>query len=156
MRAIDGQLTASNVKTMEQRMADSTAAQSFNMLLLTVFAVVALALAAIGIYGVLAYSVQQRMQEIGIRMALGAARGQMLAMVMGQGIKLAGIGVAIGMVAAYGLTRVLSSVLFGVKASDPLTYAIVAVVLIGVALIAALVPALRATRVDPVIALRNE
>jgi putative ABC transport system permease protein len=155
-RAIDGQLAASKIKTMERVMADSTAAQSFNMLLLTVFAAVALALAAIGIYGVLAYSVQQRTQEIGIRMALGAGRGQMLGMVLGQGMKLAGIGVAIGIAAAFGLTRLLSSVLFGVKANDPVTFAMVAAVLIGVAMVAAVVPAHRATRVDPVIALRNE
>jgi len=155
-RAIDGQLAASKIKTMERVMADSTAAQSFNMLLLTVFAVVALALAAIGIYGVLAYSVQQRAQEIGIRMALGAGRGQMLAMVMGQGMRLAGIGVAIGIAAAFGLTRVLSSVLFGVKANDPVTFGMVAAVLITVAMVASFVPAHRATRVDPVIALRNE
>jgi len=155
-RAIDGQLAASKIKTMERVMADSTAAQNFNMLLLTVFAVVALALAAIGIYGVLAYSVQQRAQEIGIRMALGAGRGQMLAMVMGQGMRLAGIGVAIGIAAAFGLTRVLSSALFGVKANDPVTFGMVAAVLITVAMVASFVPAHRATRVDPVIALRNE
>jgi predicted permease len=155
-RAIDGQLAASKIKTMERVMADSTAAQSFNMLLLTVFAVVALALAAIGIYGVLAYSVQQRAQEIGIRMALGAGRGQMLAMVMGQGMRLAGIGVVIGIAAAFGLTRVLSSVLFGVKANDPVTFGMVAAVLVAVAMVASFVPAHRATRVDPVIALRNE
>jgi putative ABC transport system permease protein len=155
-RSIDAQLSATKVKTMERVMADSTASQSFNMLLLTVFAAVALALAAIGIYGVLAYSVQQRTQEIGIRMALGAGRGQMLAMVMGQGMRLAGIGVVIGLAAAYGLTRVLSSVLFGVKANDPVTFAMVAAVLVAVAMVAAFVPAHRATRVDPVIALRNE
>ncbi len=155
-RAIDAQIAASKIKTMQGVMADSTAAQSFNMLLLTVFAAVALALAAIGIYGVLAYSVQQRTQEIGIRMALGAGRGQMLAMVMGQGMRLAGIGVAIGLAAAYWLTRVLSSVLFGVKANDPVTFATVAAVLVAVAMVAAFVPAHRATRVDPVIALRNE
>ncbi len=154
--AIDAQVAASKVRTMERVMADSTASQSFNMLLLTVFAAVALALAAIGIYGVLAYSVQQRAQEIGIRMALGAGRGQMLAMVMAQGARLAGIGVAIGLAAAFGLTRLLSSVLFGVKANDPVTFGLVAVVLIAVAMVAAFVPAHRATRVDPVIALRNE
>ncbi len=147
--AIDAQVAASKVRTMERVMADSTAAQSFNMLLLTVFAAVALALAAIGIYGVLAYSVQQRTQEIGIRMALGAGRGQMLAMVMGQGIRLAGMGVAIGLAAAFGLTRLLSSVLFGVKANDPVTFAMVAAVLIAVAMVAAFVPAHRATRSRP-------
>jgi putative ABC transport system permease protein len=156
LRAIDQQLSPSSLKSMQQVMADSTQFQAFNALLLAVFASLALALAAIGIYGVLAYSVEQRAQEIGIRMALGARRGQVIGMVLAQGMRLAGIGVAIGLAAAFGLTRVLSSVLFGVKANDPLTFAGVAAVLIAVAALAAFVPAQRATRVDPVIALRSE
>jgi len=155
-RAIDGQLSVTKIRTMQQVMAESTARQSFNMLLLTVFAGVAVFLAAIGIYGLLSYTVQQRLQEIGIRMALGAGRGQMLALILGQGLRLAGIGIVLGLAAAFGLTRVLSSFLFGIKASDPLTFAVVAGVLALVAFLAAFVPAQRATRVDPIMALRNE
>ena len=141
---------------MEQVISDSTARQNFNMLLLSVFAGLALLLAAIGIYGLMSYTVEQRTQEIGIRMALGAGRGDMLKLVMAQGMRLTGVGVVLGLAAAYGLTRLLSSLLFGVKANDPLTFAAVAAILAVVALLASYVPARRATNVDPIIALRYE
>ena len=153
---IDAQLAPSKVLTMERVLANSTQRENFNALLLSVFAGVALLLAAIGIYGLMSYAVRQRTQEIGIRMALGAGRGQMLRLIMGQGMRLALVGIAIGLVAAYGLTRFLAGLLFNVKATDPWTFALVAAILSAVALAAAFVPAHRATRVDPVLALRQE
>jgi putative ABC transport system permease protein len=154
--AVDGQLPVSKVRTMEQVISESTARQNFNMLLLTLFAGLALTLAAIGIYGLMSYTVEQRMQEIGIRLALGAGARDMLAMIVRQGMLLAGIGLAIGLAAAFGLTRLLAFLLFGVKTTDPTTYAMVAAVLLTVAFVACFIPALRATRVDPLIALRYE
>jgi putative ABC transport system permease protein len=154
--AVDGQLPISKIRTMEQVVSESTARQNFNMLLLSIFAGLALLLAAIGIYGLMSYTVEQRTQEIGIRMALGAGRGDMLKLIVRQGMLLAGIGVAIGLAAAFGLTRLLASLLFGVKTTDPATYAAVALVLITVALFASYVPARRATKIDPLIALRYE
>ncbi len=146
LRAVDGQIPVSRERTMEQVIAQSIARQRFNMLLLSIFAAVALLLAAIGIYGVMSCSVEQRTQEIGIRMALGAGRGGMRRMVLAQGMKLAMAGVALGLALAYGLSRVLASLLFGVAASDPST----------LAMAAAFIPARRATAIDPAIALRYE
>ena len=154
--AVDGQLPISKVRTMEDVIAESTARQNFNMLLLTIFAATALLLAAIGIYGLMSYSVQQRTQEIGIRMALGAGSQDMLRLVIRQGLLLAGIGVVIGLGVAFALTRVLSSLLFGVKATDPMAFGVVVFTLAAVAGLATFIPARRATRIDPVIALRYE
>jgi putative ABC transport system permease protein len=126
------------------------------MLLLSIFAGLALVLAAVGIYGVIGYSVSQRTQEIGIRMALGAPRASVLRMVVGQAMALALVGVAVGAVGAWLLSRLMQKLLFGVSASDPVTFAAVAGLLAAVAALAAAVPGLRATRVDPVIALRSE
>jgi predicted permease len=154
--AVDGQLPVSKIRTMEQVLSDSTARQNFNMLLLTIFAGLALLLAAIGIYGLMSYTVEQRTQEIGIRVALGAGRGDMLKLIVRQGMLLAGIGVGIGLAAAFGLTRLLASLLFGVKTTDPVTYVAVALILVSVALLATYVPARRATKIDPLIALRYE
>jgi putative ABC transport system permease protein len=120
------------------------------------FAGLGLALVTLGVYSMIAYNVSRQTQEIGIRMALGGSRGRMLALVMGQGMKLVGIGVVLGLGLAYGATRLLASLLFGVKASDPLTFAAVAAILSAAALVAAYVPARRATAVDPVVALRYE
>jgi predicted permease len=154
--AIDGQLTPSKILTMEQVIKDSTQRENFNMLMLTVFAGLALLLAAVGIYGLMSYAVEQRTQEIGIRMALGAGRGAMMKMILTQGMRLVIVGVVIGLAAAFGLTRLLAGLLFGVKAGDPLTFAAVALILTVVALFAAFVPAQRATRIDPILALRQE
>ena len=152
--AVDSMITVSKERPMEQVLAQSMARQRFNMLLLSVFAAIALLLAAIGIYGLMSYSVEQRVQEIGIRMALGSSRGQMVGLVMGQGMKLAGAGIALGLALAYAVTKVLSSLLFGVKAGDVGTFTAVALVLTGAALLASYVPARRAASTDPSRALR--
>jgi putative ABC transport system permease protein len=154
--SLDGQLTPAKILTMETVIKDSTTRENFNMLMLTVFAAVALLLAAVGIYGLMSYAVEQRTQEIGIRMALGAGRGEMMKMILGQGMRLVLAGVVIGLAAAFGLTRLLAGLRFGVKAGDPLTFCAVAVILTAVALLAAFIPAQRATRVDPILALRQE
>jgi predicted permease len=156
LHGVDGQMPVSRERTMEQVLSSAVARQNFNMVLLSIFAGVALVLAGIGIYGLMSYSVEQRTQEIGIRMALGAGRGRMLRAVLEEGMKLAGIGVVLGLALAYGVTRLLASLLFGVKASDPLAFAAVAGILTMVALVAAYIPARRATAVDPAIALRYE
>lgn len=144
------------VSTMNGVVADTLAARRTSMLLLAIFAGLALVLACIGIYGVIAYLVGQRTHEIGVRMALGAERRHVLRLILGQGIRMAVAGVALGIALAFGLTRLMSSQLYGVTAHDPLTFAAVALVLIAVALIACWIPARRATRVDPIIALRYE
>jgi putative ABC transport system permease protein len=156
IQSVDSQLAASKIRTMDQVISESTARQNFNMLLLTIFAGLALLLAAIGIYGLMSYTVEQRTQEIGIRMALGADRSDMLKLVVRQGMLLTGIGVAIGLAASFGLNRLLANLLFGVKATDPVTYVAVAVILVSVALLACYIPARRATKIDPLVALRYE
>jgi putative ABC transport system permease protein len=145
-----------NVRAMDQIIAGITSAQRVAFLTLDAFAFLALALAAIGIYGVTSYAVMQRVQEIGVRVALGAQRGDILGLVVLSGIKLAGTGVWIGLLASLGLTRLMATLLFGVSASDPLTYAGVAVLLFAVALLACYIRARRAAKVDPMVALRYE
>jgi putative ABC transport system permease protein len=156
LRIASGGLPVAHLESMDQIMAESTARTSFNMALLSIFAGVALLLAAVGIYGLLAYSVEQRTQEIGIRMALGASPRGVRSMVARQGMKLALIGVGIGVVAALGLNRLLASMLFGVKPTDPLTFGAVSLLLTVVALLACYIPAHRATKIDPTVALRHE
>jgi putative ABC transport system permease protein len=134
----------------------STSQQTFSMKLLGVFAGMALLLAAIGIYGVVSYMVEQRTAEIGIRMALGARPAQVMRLVAGQGLMLAGLGIAAGLAGAFGLTRLMQGMLYGVKPGDPLTYAAAGLGLLAVAAAACLVPARRAMRVDPAIVLRQE
>jgi putative ABC transport system permease protein len=155
LRQVSG-LPVTDVRTMDEVVSRSTSRQTFNMLLMTVFGSAALILAAIGIYGLMAYSVQQRTQEIGIRLALGAATGSVRSMIVLQGMRLALAGVVIGLGAAFGLTKLLATLLFGVKAKDPAVFATAAVLLSLVSLIAVWLPARRATRIDPVIALRSE
>jgi putative ABC transport system permease protein len=145
-----------NIKPMSELIAASMSQQRFAMLLLTVFGGVSLTLAAVGIYGVMSYSVTQRSHEIGIRMALGARGSDVLSLVVGQGLRLVLFGVAIGLAGAFALTRVMSSLLFGVSATDPLTFVVTSIVLSGVALVACFVPARRAARVDPMVSLRYE
>jgi putative ABC transport system permease protein len=144
------------MQTMEQRVADSLAQPRVSVTLLTVFAAVALALAAVGIYGVVSYAVTQRTREIGIRMALGAKQGDVLRLVVRQGMLPAVAGVALGLAGALAATRAMASQLYGGGAADPLTFAVVALFLATVALVATYVPARRATRVAPTEALRYE
>ena len=141
---------------MEQVIAENVSRQNFNMLLLSIFAGIALVLAAIGIYGLMSYSVEQKTQELGIRMALGAGKSEVLKLILKQGMTPACIGVVAGLAIAYGLTRLLAGLLYGVKASDPLTFAVVAFGLTAVALLATYIPARRAVKVDPLLALRQE
>ena len=154
--SVDKQIPVTRLRPMTDVMSASLAAERFNMTLMGIFAAVALLLAAIGIYGVISYSVTQRTHEIGVRMALGAKAGDVLRGVLKEGMLLAGIGVAIGMGAAFALSRVMSSLLFGVSTTDPMIFVSIPIILIGVALGATFIPALRATRVDPMIALRYE
>jgi ABC-type antimicrobial peptide transport system permease subunit len=154
--SMDRDLPLENVQTMNELLGDSVADSRFNTALLSLFAVVALLLAAIGIYGVLAYTVAQRTSEIGIRMALGAQRSSVLRLVVGNGVTLAIIGVAIGAAVALVATRSLEKLVFGVSTTDPGVFAFVALALTAVAATAAAIPALRASRVDPIEALRSE
>jgi predicted permease len=156
VHAIESSLPVYDLKSMGERVDSSLAPERFAVTVLGFFAAIALALAALGLYGVISYSVTQRTQEIGVRMALGADRGRVLGMVVGQGMRLAAIGVGIGFMAAYGVARLLSSQLFEVNATDPETFLGVAVLLAFVALLACYLPARRATRVDPMTALRYE
>jgi predicted permease len=154
--AMDKDQPIANIRTMENIVADSVSRQRFSALLFTLFAGVALILAAVGIYGVMSYYVAQRTREIGIRMALGAARGDMLKLVVGKGMLLALIGVMIGLAAAFALTRLVSALLFGVTPYDPMTFTVITLLLMTVALLACWIPARRATKIDPMIALRCE
>jgi putative ABC transport system permease protein len=156
IKQLDGEQIIWESKTMRQLLAESVSARRFNMLLLGTFAGLALLLAAVGIYGVMSYSVTQRTHELGIRMALGAQTRDVLRLVVRQGMTLALIGVAVGLLAAIAVTRVMASLLYGVTPTDALTFIAVAVLLAGIALLACLIPARRATRVDPMVALRYE
>jgi putative ABC transport system permease protein len=154
--SVDKDLPISRVRTMEQVRSASVAPQTFDLLLLGLFAVLDLTLAAIGLYGVISYSVTQRNHEIGVRMALGAASRNVLRQVLTEGAWLAIIGLAIGLAVGVALTRLMSSLLYEIAATDPLTFLGVGVLLTLVALVAFYIPARRATRVDPIVALRYE
>jgi putative ABC transport system permease protein len=156
LRDASGGLPVARIKSMDEIVVQSTARSDFNMLLLTVFGAAALMLAAIGVYALMAYSVEQRTQEIGIRLALGAGLAEVRNMVIVQGMSLAGAGIAIGLAAAFGLSRLIETLLFGVTARDPLVFIAVPAILAVVALVAVWLPAVRATHIDPIDALRYE
>jgi predicted permease len=156
LRDASGGLPVAHIRSMEEIEARNTARQRFNMLLLTVFGSAGLLMAAIGVYGVMSYAVQQRTQELGVRMALGAQASHLRNMVIGQGMLLALAGVAIGIAGAFGLTRFLASFLFGVKTLDPVVFVVMPMLLSAIALLAIWIPARRATQVDPMAALRLE
>jgi putative ABC transport system permease protein len=154
--ALDREIVLSDVKTMEQYLGNAVSQPRFSALLFGLFAVIALLLAAIGLYSVMAYAVTQRTHEVGIRLALGAQTGGVLRMMIAQGMKLTLIGVAAGLAGSFALTRLMQSLLFGVSPTDPITFVLIATLLLAVALAACWIPARRATKVDPMIALRYE
>ena len=154
--SVRGDIPLANVRTMQDVMASGVLPRKFAMLLLSIFAGLAMLLAAIGLYGVMSYSVSQRTQELGIRMALGAGKTDVLRLILGQGMRLAAMGLTLGLVASIAMTRLMSGLLFGVSARDPLVIGLVAALLGAVALIANVVPAQRAMNIEPLVALRNE
>jgi putative ABC transport system permease protein len=153
---IDAEMPVANVRTMEQWVSAGAAPSRVNAMLLAAFAAMALLIAAIGVYGVMSYSVNRRVREIGLRMALGAQQGVVLRLVIQEGMMVSLAGIAVGLAAAFSLKRALASLLFGIEAHDPATFAMVAATLALIALAACFVPAWRAARIDPVVALREE
>ena len=154
--AIDPELPVFDISTMDERLATSVAPRRFNLVLLASFALLAMLLASVGIYGVVSYSVSQRTHEVGVRMALGAQRRDVLKLILAQGVVLLFIGTGVGLIGAFLLTRFLASLLFGVRPTDTATFATVSLLLALVAIVACYIPARRATRVDPMVALRYE
>jgi putative ABC transport system permease protein len=144
------------VKTLDEQMTDAIAPRRFQAALLATFAALALLLAIVGIYGVISYDVTGRTHDIGVRMALGARQGNVLGMVLSRATRLAGLGIVLGLIASLGVTRLMSSLLYGVKPSDPFTYAAVSLLLMAAAVVAAYIPARRAVQIDPLVALRYE
>jgi putative ABC transport system permease protein len=156
VKKLDRDIPVYNIRTMDQALGSTLELERFTMFLVSIFAAVALTLAAVGLYGVMSYAVSQRAREIGIRMALGARRSDVMMMVIGQGIKLVGAGILIGLGGALALTRYMETLVFGVSPTDPLTYVTIVSLLTLVALLACWIPARRATRVDPMVALRAD
>jgi len=154
--SVDRNVALGNVRTMEDTIARTLLKRKFTMTLLTIFAGIAIALASIGLYGVMSYSVSQRTREMGIRMALGAQRRDVLQLVIRRGMLLTMVGVGLGLAGSFGLTRLISSLLFGVSATDIGTFGAVSSLLFVIALLACWLPARRASRVDPIVALRTE
>jgi putative ABC transport system permease protein len=154
LKGLDAGLPLANVRTLDQVLAASTARSRFVMGLLSGFALLALALAAVGIYGILSYDVSQRRQEIGVRLSLGASPGKVRRVVLGKGMLLAGVGLVLGALSAFVLCRLMASLLFGVSASDRVTFAAAVVVILAISLAACYLPARRASEVDPIEALR--
>ncbi|MGB8662359.1 MAG: FtsX-like permease family protein, partial [Candidatus Acidiferrum sp.] len=154
--AVDSTVPTGSIRSMEQVLSHSLAPRSFMMFLLGLFAALALVLASVGIYGVISFAVSQRTREIGVRMALGAHPRDVLRLILGEGLKLVLAGVVLGIIAALAMTRLLSTLIYGVSATDPLIFLSVVTLLVAVALAACFVPARRAMRVDPIVALRYE
>jgi ABC-type antimicrobial peptide transport system permease subunit len=156
IHAVDPDVVVYGIRTMQERLHDSLARQRFSGTMLGAFAVFALLLAAVGLYGVMSHLVTQGTHDIGVLVTLGAMPGNIIGLVVRQGMRLAGIGILVGLVGAAGLTRVMNSLLFGVSTTDTLTFATVPALLAAVAFAATVIPAWRATRVDPMVALREE
>jgi putative ABC transport system permease protein len=156
VRSLDTELPLSNIKTMQQLLDESVSQSRFATVLISIFAVVALVLASVGIYGVISYSITQRTSEVGVRMALGAQTNHILRLFVSQGVRLAVLGIGIGLLAAFAMTQIITSLLYQVSAIDPLTYIGTALVLAFVAVAASYIPARRATKVHPMIALRQQ
>jgi putative ABC transport system permease protein len=154
--ALDKEMVTSNIQTMDQRLAGTMAGRRSTTLTFGIFAALALILAGVGIYGVMSFLVAQRTHEIGVRLALGATSRDVLKLAVGQGLGLTLVGVAVGLIGAYALTRTLASMLFGVRPTDPVTFMGVTALLVGVALLACYIPARRATKVNPITVLRCE
>jgi ABC-type antimicrobial peptide transport system permease subunit len=154
--AVDKNLPLPDIAPLSENMSGAVARPRFNMQLMGIFATAALLLAAVGVYGIMAFAVARRTREIGVRMALGAQPGKLIAMVIGQALKVAGFGVGIGLIAALWLSRFLESLLYETTPTDAVTYVSVSIILLAVATVAALLPAVRATRVDPKVALSTE
>jgi ABC-type antimicrobial peptide transport system permease subunit len=154
--SIDDQLAVARIRTLESANAETLVRERISMNLLGVFAVIALILASVGIYGLMSHSVEQRTQELGVRLSLGASPHDILKLILGHAMKLTTLGVLIGVLGGLGLTRLLSSLLFGVNPTDPMTFVVVSLILSAVAFIAAYIPTRRAMAVNPVIALRSE
>jgi putative ABC transport system permease protein len=156
VRSVDPDVPLSRINTMDALIEQTTGPRRFSMLLLGSFAAMAMVLASIGLFGVMSYMVTQRSRELGLRIALGADTRAVLGLVLGKGARLALLGVAIGLAASLAVTRVMATMLFHVSATDPITFAAISLLLIGVALVASYLPARRATKVDPIVALRAE
>jgi len=156
LQSLDARGVVFNVRPFEDFVGDSVTPRRFNLWLLGAFAVLAVVLALAGIYGTMSYAVAQRTREVGIRVALGAQRGDVLKLVVGEGMKLIVVGIGVGLFGAFALTRWMTSLLFSVSASDPLTFVVIALLLMIIALLACWLPARRATKVDPLVALRYE
>lgn len=154
--AVDKDQPVSNLRSMDEIVSEAVARQRFSMLLLGIFAALAMVLAAVGIYGVMSYSIAQRTREIGLRIALGAQKSDVLKMILRQGLRFVAAGLAIGLAASFVLTRVMASLLFGISATDPATFVSISLVLIAVALLASYIPAVRAMKIDPMLALRYQ